>query len=433
MTERRLVEEALRAGVMGERLRAALGAGAGEACHVLDAKYEPGLRCTVLYRLGRRLVRGDLDVTDAGGDGGDAPGRPVVVPGVRLSVFPDDPDLPSLTAITDLDGIGGPLRDAIPGDAGLGPTVRLLRYRPAKRATLALVPRCRADRTAPRRYVVKAYHNPAKAAAVASEAALLAATAAGDGRPLFAPLVAHVPELSLVVHARLPGRGLDELLDPRVARPGPEASTGVRRAALALAALHRQPVVSRRHRPIDAELVRFGHRAARVAAVEPDAGARLADLAARLTEVAATLPPAGSGLVHGDCKPSQFLLHDGGVAVLDLDHCGQADPAVDVGTFLASLRQRAVVDVHAGRISPASAREWARLLGERFRAAYLDAVGSDADLRARIRWYEAVALERKALRAFARSPRSPMPAALVRQAHACLDTHDQDSHWRGDR
>jgi hypothetical protein len=46
---------------------------------------------------------------------------------------------------------------------------------------------------------------------------------------------------------------------------------------------------------------------------------------------------------------------------------------------------------------------------------------SEGDLRARIAWYEAVALERKALRCFARAPRSPLTRALVDHGQACLD------------
>jgi hypothetical protein len=58
-----------------------------------------------------------------------------------------------------------------------------------------------------------------------------------------------------------------------------------------------------------------------------------------------------------------------------------------------------------------------------FLREYLAAAGgaSDGDLRRRIAWYEAVALERKALRCFARAPRSPLTRALVDHGHACLD------------
>jgi hypothetical protein len=41
--------------------------------------------------------------------------------------------------------------------------------------------------------------------------------------------------------------------------------------------------------------------------------------------------------------------------------------------------------------------------------------------RNRIRWQEAVALQRKALRAFSRAPRSPLARALVAESNHCLD------------
>ncbi len=121
-------------------------------------------------------------------------------------------------------------------------------------------------------------------------------------------------------------------------------------------------------------------------------------------------------LVHGDCKPSQFLVLPGAqgdgaaqVAVLDFDHCGMADPAADVGNFLASLRQAGI----------AQARVSTRL-EEVFLAAYLAACRAPEGLRLRAAWYEAVALLRKGLRSFARSPRSPLPELLVQEAWRCL-------------
>ena len=127
--------------------------------------------------------------------------------------------------------------------------------------------------------------------------------------------------------------------------------------------------------------------------------------------------------MHGDCKPSQFLLRgEGEVVLLDLDSCGQADPAGDVGTFLATLRQHTLRRVLARRATAAEARAQAAL-AEAFLDQYVEAAGGGADveLRRRIAWYEAVALERKALRCFARAPRSPLTRALVEHGHARLD------------
>jgi aminoglycoside phosphotransferase (APT) family kinase protein len=412
----RRVEEAMDGRVMGPRLFAALGDGDGRRCQVIDVKYEPGLRCTLLYRAGDQLVRGDL--LDDPIDGLD-PARPVVAPGVRLSRFPDDPDLPGLAAAADAAALREALTDVLPGR---GQMVRcrvgLLRYRPAKRATLAVEIRGLSSLPA-QRLIVKSYHNGQKAAAVAAEAVLLDATVDPAAPLRFAPVRAHLPELSLVVQQHVAGVHLDDVL-----RAADDSSArALVRAAAALAALHRQPLVSRRSRDIHTELRRFDARGRRVAEVDAAIGGSLVALAARLAAASEDVPTGVVGLVHGDCKPSQFLLRgEGDVVLLDLDSCGQGDPAADVGTFLATLRQRAVRDVLARRRTPAGARH-RDLLGGVFLRAYLDAIGgtSDGELRRRISWYEAVAFQRKALRAFARAPRSPMTGALVGCGHAALD------------
>jgi aminoglycoside phosphotransferase (APT) family kinase protein len=157
--------------------------------------------------------------------------------------------------------------------------------------------------------------------------------------------------------------------------------------------------------------------------VDPATGTSLLDLASRLAATMQDVPRGVVGLVHGDCKPNQFLVRgDRDVVLLDLDSCGRADPAGDVGTFLATLRQHAVRRLLARRAgSPATRTTGSR--GEVFLREYLRAAGgtADAELRRRICWYEAVALERKALRCFARAPRSPLTGALVAEGHAVLD------------
>ena len=298
------VDEMLDAHAMGARLQAAIGAGGRGRCHVLDAKYEPGVRCTVLYRAGDLLVRGDLLDEETGS--ADA-FRPVVAPGVRLSRFPDDPDLPRLADVADPVALRDALRDALPGGGRiLRCRVDLVRYRPAKRATLAVEVRGSSDPAPGRaqRFVVKSYHDGEKAAAVAAEAVLLDATVDPAAPLRFAPVRAHLPELSLVVQEHVAGVPLDEV----IRLPGPVAERALRRAAVALAALHAQPVVSSRTRGIDKELARFVARSLRVAEVEP--GHRRGTDGARYPARCdgGRRPPGVVGLVHGDCKPSQFLL-----------------------------------------------------------------------------------------------------------------------------
>ncbi|HEX5905544.1 MAG TPA: hypothetical protein VFY56_00890, partial [Propionibacteriaceae bacterium] len=105
MTELERMTDALRPGPMGTRLDRVLG-GPEAACFVLDAKYEPGGKGIVLYRLGDRLVRGDLVIGD------DPPVHQVprhVAPGLHVSVFPNDADLPSLPTVLDAGQLGSML------------------------------------------------------------------------------------------------------------------------------------------------------------------------------------------------------------------------------------------------------------------------------------------------------------------------------------
>ena len=404
--------ESLKPATMGPRLSRAIGM-ARSRCHVLDAKYEPGLRAVLLYELEGRLVRGDLLP-----EGEVVPGAVVVPPGLRISVFPDDPDLPTLARAVDPASMGPLLADVVPGEL----TARgrrawadrcaldLLRYRPGKRATVRATSRFHQSS-----YVAKVYHDSKKATAVASEAWALrgAATAAGTLR--FAPPVAYLPEVTVVVQESVVGTPLDGLLSGVAGATS--AARAIQDAARAMVELHGYPLVSERERSVTKELNRFVQRAERVASVDAQVGGELLRFANRLLETDAELAPGPIGLVHGDCKPSQFLLSAQGVTVLDLDHCGISQQATDIGTFTASLRQLAVRSDEAGRTKD---RKGLERLAQLFTDTYL-ASRSVPGLRSRIRWHEAAALQRKALRAFSRAPRSPLPVALVREGNRCLD------------
>ena len=408
---------------MGGRLAAALG-GAGR-CHVLDAKYEHEISAVVLYELDGRLVRGDLlphhapSSQDRGRDGTG----PVVEPGLRLRLFPDDPDLPDLPRLTDPAHLGPALGRLQPGESPGQDRcrIRLLRYRPGKRATVLA-------RVAPARpaLVAKAYHAHEKATAVAGEALALSRLTSPGHAVRFAEPLGLLDEWGVVVQEAVAGAALDALLTCR-ASPDQRALDGVRRAARALAALHQLPAVTQRRRPAEPELRRFVERARRTTALGPGFAARAEDLAGRLLERHGLLPPARPGLVHGDCKPSQFMLAGDHAYLLDLDHCGIADQAVDVGTFLASLRQLALRRElsRRGRADRGALAPLEQLFVDGYLAARAGEPAESAEgaegTEVRIRWQQAVALERKALRAFARSPRSTLAPALLEEAERCLD------------
>ena len=418
-TEAERFAASLDAHAMGPLLSAALST-SHRPCHVLDAKYEPGLRGIVLYQHGADLVRGDLLAADSPPTGAPMTGWP----GMELSVFPYDSGLPTLPTAMTASVVGPQLAQLSPALTALHRRalssrcrVALLRYRPGKRATLRL-----GTPVADASYVAKVYHDPAKAAAVAQEAQALARSSARGGALRLAPTVGHLPELSVVVQQSIHGQPLDDLLWTP-GGPGAAAVEAVRRAAAAIAQLHRSAMVSTRLRPVGKELHRFMERSLRISVVDCDLGDQLADLAQRLLQTFDAFPGSSLGVVHGDCKPGQFMLtDDGGVYVLDFDHCGVSDQTSDAGTFVASLRQLAVRWTAAGA-SPASTAGFDALADE-FITTYNKSM--DDDLSTRIRWHEVVALQRKALRSFARSPKSPLPAALVKEGHRCLDRVTQE-------
>jgi hypothetical protein len=99
-----------------------------------------------------------------------------------------------------------------------------------------------------------------------------------------------------------------------------------------------------------------------------------------------------------------------------------ADPAVDVGTYLATLQQMKVRETIKNRGQPVPCASWLPGLERQFLEAYCSASGYPPEFWHRAAWYEAVALLRKAIRGFERSPFSQLPAALVAEAWKGLET-----------
>jgi aminoglycoside phosphotransferase (APT) family kinase protein len=434
-------------------------------CHILDAKYDPGAGCSILYQLGERMVIGELQWNETARSKGPGIRGQGTVAQMEIYPFERDPALPGLTTVLDGQRMAAILNATLPEcTAGKASVVRChanpLRYRLGKRCTLRFDLWLRDGQSGAltkRTLYGKLYHSAHKAQAVYEEMQMLAA-ALPMQKVALAQAVAFAPELPMVFQAPVAGMPLDILLsqpkrtaiayDQRV-------QAGIRGAAAALAALHQVEMGSNRLRPVAAELERFKRRSAQIMDVAPRIGADLDKLAQALPAWLDQLPAWGAEtcLVHGDCKPSQFFMTPGSqderganaieyrvsssgdsptlntqystldtaVALLDFDHCGMADPAADVGNFLATLRQLGIRQALKQR-QPHTQRLAA--LEELFLTEYLAARPCHANFRLRATWYQAVALLRKALRSFARSPRSPLPALLVEEAWRCLQREE---------
>ena len=204
------------------RLATALRTG-HRSCHVLDAKYEPGIRASVLYQHGPDLVRGDLLAPDG------PPGRERVTdwPGLQLSVYPQDPDLPTLPQGHDRLRDGAADRPALDRTGSLWSAgrcsrrcrVTLLRYRPGKRATVRLEHTDRGTRALWRRSTtIPPRRRPSR-----TKPKHWAGNASPSGGLRFAPTIGHLPEISVVVQQSI------SRATARLAAHGPGLEGGGRR------------------------------------------------------------------------------------------------------------------------------------------------------------------------------------------------------------
>jgi aminoglycoside phosphotransferase (APT) family kinase protein len=440
-SEDRQLELALRPAAMGIRLAAALGdrvrdvhgrAGGSRAhCDILDAKYRPGKDCSILYRLEGHMVLGKL----VWGRRADPGPHAVSIPDLGMEVypFPHDPALPGLAAALDGPQITAALDRGLERRSDDAHIVNVrptpVRYRPGRRCTLRLDISLRASGAITRETLFgKVYHDADKAASVHNDMKAMATLGAvRDGSFSIAPVAGFLPAIPMVLQEPVGGTPLDSLLpvsDGASAGWIPAAGRdALVRAAAALAALHGSRLLSKRQRPVDDELRKLGSRISAIQRVHSVGGGTMKLVAEKLSAGVGELEAWGAceTAVHGDCKPSQFLVSEETVTMLDFDHCGMADPATDVGTFLATLRKSGML-----RGGSAATPDATTELEELFLDQYCRLTGSDAGFRRRATWYEALALLRKAERAFARSVRSPLSTTLAEDARGLLQELEEE-------
>jgi aminoglycoside phosphotransferase (APT) family kinase protein len=117
--------------------------------------------------------------------------------------------------------------------------------------------------------------------------------------------------------------------------------------------LHRAPIVP--EKPTTAQMIvdETRSRCERLRRRWPVAAPIIEPLMAALQETLVRLDAAEPAPVHGDLASGQFLWTGERLVLLDLDMFGYADPAYDVGHFLAQLERRCLSDpplqAHASR------------------------------------------------------------------------------------
>jgi hypothetical protein len=293
---------------------------------------------------------------------------------VLLQTRTADESIPGLAAMTDprsaCEVFGTLLRSAESGGPFSAPadvTTTVAAYKPGVRVTMicdlgyAVEPAQSGspgavDPAGPPTVVVKATAGAESLALHEVQRALWDSPLATDQRVRIARPLGHVPELGMAVQAHLEhDRTLKDLLAESFsgAEPGrthhaqPHQVQGpteaLRATAAALAALHTSRVRHGRLVSFEDELATTRRKHDDLAAVVPWLSHHTAGILDRLAAAATHSDPQPPAPSHGSFRTAQVLLLDGGgIGLIDLDKLRQAEPAADVGPFLAKLRHTAV-------------------------------------------------------------------------------------------
>jgi len=303
--------------------------------------------------------------------------------GMQVQVSPLDADFPQLVRLSD----PRYARDVVAGAyaaSGVAPdqvqarqyAVTSIRYRPGKRHVL----RYDSLDTTERGSIFAKFYHSEKGERVFRVATQVAEWLAehGEGVMPVRPL-AYVAEDVVVLSPQVFGAPLSE----RLHRPGQGVTRCLASAGAALHALHHLPQAVAGPLPrydFAAEIREVERDSAHVPALLPSVGAAIRAILDRAQELHERLPQEPPTFTHRDFKCEHLLVAPGGLAVIDFDRCALADPAFDVGKFLADLQWWFTAYDQDGL-------EQAQ---EQFIAGY--APGEPAERLVRARLYEAVEL-----------------------------------------
>jgi hypothetical protein len=317
-------------------------------------------------------------------------------PAPTVRQFPVDPQLPHLDDVMS-PAVGSPLGAAlesaardihdVPADSRLtGVVAEPVRYKPGDRCVLRYRLRFgepgagQEGRSASMTcsLVAKLYREPAEALAANDLLTRLRDRAAA---PWTARPLGVVPGLPLALAEDLGSSrgpvpahsGLD------VVHPGSDAASDVvGQAARALAELHTSGLDTR-NLSLRTGADEAGKAVKRARALEqyvPDLAPMVRDVTGSLCATLNRLPVDTLRPAHGSYKASQLLVRAGVVFLVDFDQFCLADPALDVGYFLAYLRPAGLWYHRAGR------REWFEAAAGTFLSTYLDRLAERGETRA---------------------------------------------------
>jgi hypothetical protein len=238
------------------------------------------------------------------------------------------------------------------------------------------------------------------------------------------------PQVARLLKARLAGTGLST---SRVTGPGtgpgngpaesPELEEAVERCGRIAAAIHGSAVEVERRRTFDDELDWQERSIGALRRVCPELGIQLQEWLRRTADHGRATEPLPLCFGHGDFTYTQLLVDGPHCGLVDFDTVCLAEPALDIGQFLAYQRLAILKDQRPDAPLPATTTE---RLCTRFLDAYIDARGSrtanTAALHARVAVYEALMLLRLAIHSWQKLKVGRLECAmtLLEERLACL-------------
>jgi hypothetical protein len=204
-------------------------------------------------------------------------------------------------------------------------------------------------------------------------------------------------DLQLVAFTEIPGvPRVAQLLKARLRGETPKEETGLEDAVdvcgRIAAALHTSGLTLGQTRPMETELARLRANLKPMLRLSAVLGKQLSDWLDVIERRAASIPAADLCQCHGDFSYTQLIFDGSDAGLVDFDNFCRAEPALDLGQFLAYLR-------YAGtKARGDSSSEHGRLtedLAARFASSYVSAGGAPEALD-RVSLYEATNLVRMA-------------------------------------
>jgi thiamine kinase-like enzyme len=242
------------------------------------------------------------------------------------------------------------------------------------------------------------------------------------------------PELQLSLLEAIPGTPrINQLLKARLSGNGDKHDTtltleaSIDACALIASTLHTSGIALGRRRTLDSELAVLRREIEEVRRVTPELGTRFQAWLEQIESYAEQSDALNFCFSHGDYTYTQLVFDGTRSGLVDFDTICQAEPALDLGQFLAYLR----VAAHKARKAAAPGQApIGEQLGARFLEMYIAAMGDrleDAErLRVRVSTYTIVSLMRMALHSWRqiKPARLENAIAILEEEIACLPQLD---------